>query len=74
MRDIAKRLLGDDAAGVFDWLAADDGDGSGLAERVRRSGEWCGTIPGDGFAASVLRGGPRERRGQGEGDGRRRAR
>jgi hypothetical protein len=62
MRDIAKLLFGDDAGQLLDLLAgndrdvtASDGDGFGLAERVRRSGEWCGTMPGRGQAAATGR-------------------
>jgi len=45
MRDIAKLLFGEDAGKVLD-LFSGDGDGFGLVERSRRSGEWCGTTPG----------------------------
>jgi hypothetical protein len=49
MRGIAKLLFGDDAGRVLDLLAGHD-DGFELAERARRSGEWCGTTPGRGSA------------------------
>lgn len=31
-----------------------DRDGFGLAERARRSGEWCGSTPGRGSVADAL--------------------
>ncbi len=61
MREIAKLLLGDEAARALDLLAGDD-DRTGNeqervspAEQVRRSGAWCGTTPGASPGA-VLRG------------------
>ena len=52
MRGIAKLLFGEDAGKVLDMFSgASDGDGFGLAEQARRSGEWCGTTPGRGSAA-----------------------
>jgi hypothetical protein len=68
MRNFAKRLFGDDAARVFDLFAGND-DESGLAERVRRSGEWCGTVPGDGFTGRAARGATRKRPGGGDAGG-----
>jgi hypothetical protein len=62
MRDIAKLLFGDEAGSVLSGLFAPgrDGDGFEAAERVRRSGEWCGTTPGKhdpgGPLADVFRG------------------
>jgi hypothetical protein len=53
MRGIAKLLFGEDAGKVLDLFnsGSGDGDGFGLAEQSRRSGEWCGTTPGRGSAA-----------------------
>ena len=51
MRGIAKLLFGEDANKVLDLFSGGtDGDGFGLAEQARRSGEWCGTTPGRGSA------------------------
>jgi len=55
MRGIAKLLFGDDAGRLLD-LFDGDADGFGMADRARRSGEWCGTTPGRGPAADVARG------------------
>jgi hypothetical protein len=49
MRGIAKLFFGGDEGRVLDLLAGHD-DGFELAERVRRSGEWCGSTPGRGSA------------------------
>lgn len=49
MRELAKLLLGDEAARALDLLAGKDepsADESVQAGRVRRSGAWCGTTPG----------------------------
>lgn len=54
MRDIVKLLLGDDAGRLLS-LFSGGGDESGMAERVRRSGEWCGSTPGRGAAARAVR-------------------
>jgi hypothetical protein len=52
MRGIAKLLFGEDAGKVLDLFSGgSDGDGFGLAEQARRSGEWCGTTPGRDSAA-----------------------
>ena len=59
MRGIAKLLLGEDAGSVLDFLGGDDADGFGLADRARRSGEWCGSTPGRGRSAAVARGAAR---------------
>jgi hypothetical protein len=59
MRGIAKLLFGDEAdrlLGLFDG----DGDGFGLAEQARRSGEWCASTPGRGSAADAARGAGRQ--------------
>jgi hypothetical protein len=47
MRDIAKLLSGLFAPGESDEFS--------LAEQARRAGEWCGTTPGRGSAAGLLR-------------------
>ena len=61
MQEIAKLLFGEDAAGLLDMFDSADGDGFGLAERARRSGEWCGSTPGQGSVADALRGTPTPR-------------
>jgi hypothetical protein len=53
MLGIAKLLFGQDAAGALEEFGD---DGWNLAERARRSGEWCGSTPGHGAPADVLRG------------------
>lgn len=55
MRGIAKLLFGDDASGLLDLFGEGDGNESDMAERVRRSGEWCGTTPGRGSAERAVR-------------------
>lgn len=61
MRGIAKLLFGDDAGRLLDRFGGDDADGFGMADRARRSGEWCGSTPGStsgrGSAADAARGG-----------------
>ena len=46
MLGITKLLFGADTARALEELAGDDG--WGLADQVRRSGEWCGSTPGRG--------------------------
>ena len=51
MSDIAKLLFGDEAAaGLLSGLFGPyrDSNGFGMAEVVRRSGEWCASTPGRG--------------------------
>jgi hypothetical protein len=55
MRGIAKLLFGDDAGRLLD-LFDGDADGFGMADRARRSGEWCGSTPGRGPAADIAHG------------------
>jgi hypothetical protein len=55
MRDIAKLLFGDDAGRLLGLFGDGDADESGMAERARRAGEWCGTTPGRGSAARTMR-------------------
>jgi hypothetical protein len=62
MRDLAELLFGDGVSRLLDQLTGNDGDftgndgdGFGLAERARRSGEWCGTTPGRGQGAGAAR-------------------
>jgi hypothetical protein len=64
MRDIAKLLFGDGEGGLLDLFGGGDGDESGMAERARRSGEWCGSTPGRGSVADAVRGAARPRRGR----------
>jgi hypothetical protein len=45
MRGIAKLLFGDDADRLLGLFGEGGGDGFDLAERARRSGEWCGSTP-----------------------------
>ena len=61
MRDIARRLFGDDAGGLLDLFDGSDGDGFGMADRARRAGEWCGSTPGSGPAADAASGAARPR-------------
>jgi hypothetical protein len=59
MRGIAKLLFGDDADRVLDLFEGNDADGFGLAEQARRSGEWCGSVPGRDAGARRGPGRPR---------------
>lgn len=60
MRGIAKLLFGDDKGELLGLFGGRDADGFGLADRARRSGEWCGSTPGSGAGASAARArGPR---------------
>jgi hypothetical protein len=61
MRDIARLLFGDDAGGLLDLFDGSDGDGFGMADRVRHAGEWCGSTPGRDPAADAVRGAARSR-------------
>jgi hypothetical protein len=62
MRGIAKLLFDGDADRLLGLLTGNDDDWSGMAERARRSGEWCGTTPGHGTVADAVRGASRGRR------------
>jgi len=53
MRDIARLLFGDDAGELLGLFGGGDGDAAGMADRVRRAGEWCGSTPGHDSAASA---------------------
>jgi hypothetical protein len=53
MMDIARLLFGDDAGNLLDLFGGGEGDGSGMADRVRRAGEWCGSTPGHDSAAGA---------------------
>ena len=53
MMDIARLLFGDDASDLFGLFGGGDGDASGMTDRVRRAGEWCGSTPGHDSAASA---------------------
>lgn len=61
MQGIARLLFGDEAGGLPDLFGGAGGDEFGMAERARRAGEWCGTTPGRGSAASAVRGVARPR-------------
>ena len=60
MRTIASLLFGNDAGELLDLITGEGGIAGGIsgesggdraaAERVRRSGEWCGSTPGRGSA------------------------
>jgi hypothetical protein len=52
MRDIAKLLFGDDAGRLLDLFGEGDGDGFGMAGRVHRAGEWCGSTPSSAVGAA----------------------
>jgi hypothetical protein len=64
MRDIAKLLFGEGADELLGLFGGGDGDGFGMADRARRSGEWCGSTPGHVSADDAVRGarGPIRRR------------
>lgn len=55
MRGIAKLLFGDDKGELLDLFGGRDADGFGLADRARRSGEWCGSTPGRGPGSRAAR-------------------
>jgi hypothetical protein len=55
MRGIAKLLFGDDKGELLGLFGGRDADGFGLAERARRTGEWCGSTPGHGPGAGAAR-------------------
>jgi len=67
MRTIASLLFGDDAGALLDLITGEGGgageggiSGDGdreAADRVLRSGEWCGSTPGRGSAGRADRGG-----------------
>jgi hypothetical protein len=61
MRDIARLLFGDDAGRLLDLFGEGDEDGSGMAERALRAGEWCESTPGRDSAADAARGAVRPR-------------
>ena len=56
MRTIASLLFGDDAGALLDLITGEggitgpDGGEGEAADRVLRSGEWCGSTPGRGTA------------------------
>jgi hypothetical protein len=58
MRTIASLLFGGEAGELLDLITGGDGITAGggdhqAAERVLRSGEWCGSTPGRGSADRV---------------------
>jgi hypothetical protein len=65
MRTIASLLFGRDAGELVDLITGEGGltggimgEGSGdreAADRVQRSGEWCGSTPGRGSAERAAR-------------------
>jgi hypothetical protein len=48
MGSIVKLLFGREAGVLAELFNPDDRAGSDLAERARRSGEWCASTPGRG--------------------------
>jgi len=58
MMDIARLLFGGDARELL-GLFGGDGDASGMTDRVRRAGEWCGSTPDRVSSRSGRRGSPR---------------
>jgi hypothetical protein len=54
MRTIASLLFGNDAGELLDLITGEggitDGGDREAADRVLRSGEWCGSTPGRGSA------------------------
>jgi hypothetical protein len=81
MRTIASLLFGGEAGELLDLITGGDGiraergitgEGGGdhqAAERVLRSGEWCGSTPGRGSAGRVGGSARGQRRGIDIGDG-----
>jgi hypothetical protein len=51
VRDIMRLVFGREEGILSELFDADDADGFGMADRARRSGEWCGTTPRRGSAA-----------------------
>jgi hypothetical protein len=50
MRTIASLLSGDGAGELLDLITGEGDGDNAAADRVRRSGEWCGSTPGRGSA------------------------
>jgi hypothetical protein len=50
MRNIASLLFGREAGELLDMITGESRGESEAAERVLRSGEWCGSTPGRGSA------------------------
>ena len=46
MRTIASLLFGDGAGELLDLITGEGDGDNAAADRVRRSGEWCGSTPG----------------------------
>jgi hypothetical protein len=72
MGSIAKLLFGREPGDGDDEFAPGDGDVHGLAEQVRRAGDWCGSTAPGGSIADALLGGGRSRPVPGRRPGRRR--
>jgi hypothetical protein len=51
MGTIASLLFGRDAGGLLDLITGENGREHEMADRVTRSGEWCGSTPGHGRVA-----------------------
>ena len=70
MRTIASLLFGRDAEGLIDLIAGESGGEHEAADRVLRSGEWCGSTPRRGSADRVAAWPRGDRRGIINGNGR----
>ena len=53
MRTITSLLFGREAGELLDLITGEGGGEHQAAERVLRSGEWCGSTPGRGSADRV---------------------
>jgi hypothetical protein len=61
MGTIASLLFGRDAGRLLDLITGESDREQEMADRVARSGEWCGSTPGHGRAARPAVGGDRLR-------------
>jgi hypothetical protein len=62
MGTIASLLFGRDAEGLLDLITGESDRDQEAADRVVRSGEWCGSTPGHGRAPRPESGTERSRR------------
>ncbi len=60
MRDLAELLFGRDGSRLLRQVLGDSSGDREMADRARRSGEWCGSTPGSGSARGqvMCQGGP----------------
>jgi hypothetical protein len=70
MRTIASLLLGRDASELLDLIAGESDGEHEAADRVLRSGEWCGSTPRRGSSDRVAAWPRGVRRGNMDGNGR----